>query len=291
MVRGRCQLLPGSGSVANCEVRPAALCKRPPGAQVPAAADRWWLNGAKDGPTPYAWEQAMTFSGISFSNTRFAVSVRGDEGQHRGRQHAMRGLANALEAGDLESATRRFTELAARGPGRRLLGTDAVSTDLASKFAAVGAALASGDVGAAKDAFVAFRTALRSAGEGPSGSDMSIQPVPGDSSGLLPVDAPVQVTPPSIQPVNGATPVVPQIGAPASAPSAIGNVPQIGAPVPPVPAGSVPATDPATTPATAPGGSTPASYSLTYTYVQLSWSYGPNSGSFTQTGLTLNVTG
>lgn len=233
----------------------------------------------------------MTFSGISFSNTRFAVSVRGDEGQHRGRHHGLRGLANALESGDLEAATRRFTELAARGPGRRLQGTDAVSTDLASKFAAVGTALASGDVAAAKDAFVAFRTALRSAGEGPGSSDVSTQPVPGDSSGLLPVDSPVVVTPPSLQPVNGTAPVVPQIGAPAAAPTGGTAVPQIGAPATPVPAGSVPGADPATTPAAAPAGSTPASYSLTYTYVQLSWSYGPNSGSLTQTGLTLNVTG
>ena len=253
----------------------------------------------------------MSIAGITFNSPRFGHGVREDG---HGRRQAMRALAGALAAGDLEGASSAYQALKEAGPGRRFQGTSPAAADLATKVAAVGSALDAGDLAAAQGAFDALRAAIRDRGVAPP-PEMSIQPVPttGEVS-TQPVPTPGEV---STQPVGlprviyevlqrlgfsvgpsgsagqpvSTTPTpapVPQIGAPAAAASAV--VPQIGAPA----TGSTPA---ASGGATAPASGTPAAgapapgYSLSLSYLQVSWSYGGNSGSFTQTGFQLNVTG
>lgn len=260
----------------------------------------------------------MSIAGITFNTARFTHGV-GGEGHER--RQAVRALAGALEAGNLDAANDAFQELKALGPGRRFRGTDPVSTDLAAKFAAVGSALETGDVAAAQAAFDTFRSAVQAARGGPTPPpDMSIQPVPvpGEVS-IQPVPNPGEA---STQPVGLPRVVVeflarlgfsvtPQgtVGQPGSSTGAAVTVPQIGAGNSGGGASTVPqigAPASGTTPASTAGGSTPASgipagtptggaaasgFNLSYSYLQVSWSYGGSTGSYTQTGLSLNVTG
>jgi hypothetical protein len=247
-------------------------------------------------------EQAMSIAGITFNNTRFTHGVRG-EGHER--RQALRALAGALETGNLEAAGTAYQALKEAGPGRRFQGTSPAATDLATKFAAVGTALEAGDLAGAQGAFDALRGAIRDGGSPPP-PEMSIQPVPNPGEvSTQPVGIPQVVyqvlaqlgftvsaqggLPGTAQPAA----TVPQIGAPATG-GASATVPQIGAPTTgTTPAGSTGGTAPASgTPGGTPTtGSPAAGYSLSLSYLQVSWSYGGNSGSFTQTGLSLNVTG
>lgn len=248
----------------------------------------------------------MSIAGITFNNARFTHGVRGDGHE---RRQALRALAGALEAGNLDAASTAYQALKEAGPGRRFQATTPAATDLAAKFAAVGTALESGDLAGAQGAFDALRGAIRDGGSPPP-PEMSTQPVPNPGEvSTQPVGIPkviyqvlaqlgFTVTPQggAAVPAAGATPAavaVPQIGA-GSTGGSTANVPQIGAPATGgTPAGSTGGTTPAIgTPAGTATGSAPAAgYSLSLSYLQVSWSYGGNSGSFTQTGLSLNVTG
>lgn len=248
----------------------------------------------------------MSIAGISFNHARFTHEVRGDGHE---RRQALRALAGALEAGNLEAASTAYQALKEAGPGRRFQGTSPTATDLAAKFAAVGSALDSGDLAGAQGAFDALRGAIRG-GESSPPPEMSIQPVPNPSEvSTQPVGIPqvvyqvlaqlgFTVTPQggTAAPAAGTTPAavtVPQIGA-GSTSGSTPTVPQIGAQATgSTPTGTTGGTTPASgTPAGTPSSGSPAtSFNLSYSYLQVSWSYGGNSGSFTQTGLSLNVTG